>query len=184
MCVLVSARGKSRIDALCKIFPECVFYLYSTDLDEEYDPMYAGITQRYSINITNKFIQECKRKFRRILLICDGESHTRQTILHRHVQPYHSLLQMSVPFPEDVYLQGQLLWPLWCPSCLSGTLYLDCVGSCGYTKYNPKLLEQELCAFQMLTRSLWDNKYDQQAQDYILDTFLRPEMRVESLLDC
>lgn len=171
-CVILSLQGKERVHILRQLFPQCTFYLFNNNNNEEYDPLYFGIHDRYCVDITYAFVNQCRAVCNRILLICDGESQARQAELHCFIQPYRSLLQLNAPYPTGMYLQGTLILPVWCRSCLASLVYLECTGNCTYQLYNDDLLQQELCAFQLLTRGVMSSDYDCKVQKQILIMYM------------
>lgn len=170
-CVLLSSQCKERVHVLQKLFPQCMFYLYASE-HEEYDPLYSAYSAKYTQDITYDFINKCKTRSNRLLLICDGESQLKQTELHSFISPYKSLLQLHAPYPEGMYIQGDLILPVWCNSCLSSLVYLESFGTCLYQKYDDVLLQKELCAFQFLTRGVMSSDYDCQVQRQILTQYM------------
>ena len=167
-CVLISSSGKDRVHMLQKLFTSCTFFLISNK-KEEYDPHNPALDYSYSVDITPQFVGMCRQRFQRVLVICEGETLARQVDLHFLVAPYRALLQLNLPYPTCLGLRGDLILPLFCSSCFSGLVYLDCTA--GYTYYDGSLLEQELSAFQFLTRGFLNQDYDQRVERDILKMY-------------
>ena len=78
----------------------------------------------------------------RLVMICHGETETRQVVLHALVRADASLLDVCGTIPRD-YLAGQIVLPIGLPqnrlfACLAATHPCKCAD------YDPRLYEQEM----------------------------------------
>ena len=80
----------------------------------------------------------------RLVMICHGETETRQVVLHALLRADASLLDVCGTIPAD-YLEGQLVLPIGLPQ---NRLFACLVAShpCKCAEYDPALYEQEMGA--------------------------------------
>jgi hypothetical protein len=87
-----------------------------------------------------------RKEQRKVLMICHGETETRQVALHALLRADHSLLDVGGTIPAD-YLEGDLVLPILLPpskvfACLVASQPCRCVG------YDRGVYEQEMGFFQ------------------------------------
>jgi hypothetical protein len=91
----------------------------------------------------------------RLVMICHGETETRQAVLHALLRADASLLDVCGTIPAD-YLEGQLVLPIGLPQ---SRLFACLVAShpCKCAEYDPTLYEQEMgakpCPYTCMSRA-------------------------------
>ena len=165
VCVLMSAKGRSRGLEYQQRFTTCRFYYFGRSIsDEEYDPCNPHIQYRYGVRVDKSFVTGLYQRFRTVVLMCDGEtSEYQRELVEDIVRPCEALLQIEPPYPNGSYVGGKLLFPTHPASLLTGLVYLYYKHGDKPKQYDPMLLHGEMLCFQMLTRGYLSS--DQRAYD-------------------
>lgn len=161
-CVLISK--SDLVDFLRKLYKgQICFYMIGSNCGRsgEYDP-YAC-----DIDVSADLVGTIRRKYSRVLLVCDGESDMRQMQLLHTVSPYMALLQIQPPYP--LHIVGKLYFPVFCMSLECGLVYVECSADSRVLRLDHVLLQSELFAYQLLTRGVGAAAYDQLIMDRILN---------------
>jgi hypothetical protein len=105
----------------------------------------------------------------RLVMICHGETETRQAVLHALLRADYSLLDICGCVQED-YLEGEIILPLMLPqhktfACLVATHPCKCA------TYDAATYKQEMAFFQATLRA--SEAYDQGSKDLIIAEYAR-----------
>lgn len=161
VCVVVSSRCYARVNTYRHLFKHMHFiFLSKTPNDEIYDPCNHKLSFKYGSLYPDDVFREVRRRDRAVVLMCDGETLEFQQRVYFDLRPMCALLQIEPPYPS-VYLDGRLLYPVFCESLMAGMLYLECARNARRRTWDTRLLHCEMFAFQLLTRGpTSDEQYD------------------------
>lgn len=137
--------------------------------DEEYDPAAPGLVKAVPASLVTEHnrttspyefskdsavtLSQAKaaRDANRLVMICHGESETRQLVLHALLRADHSLLDISGPIPSD-YIAGEIVLPVF---IRQSKVFVSLVahGSCMAAEYDSEVFEEEISEFFILVCS-------------------------------
>lgn len=172
----IYAQTPPYLDEISRRFPWIHFYAFNRPLSEvdEYDPAQPEIVKSVDFTLQtdqnkttspfpfNKDSATMLSKNKQaapdrqcLLMICHGESPTRQMILHTLVQADYSLLDIGGAIPAE-YLEGELVLPIFLPNrkifaCL--IVYATCKAK----QYDPKVFQEEIGMMTMLPLLLYNH---------------------------
>jgi cell division protein FtsL len=184
-CVFATCKLVCILELLKQMFPQVHFCVVSFGIaDEEYDPLHSMMGYRYSVDVCEALVNNYRRLYPRILLVCMGYDMSQQKTMYDIVKGYRSLLNFDVLDATDtgiiMYVSGDLVLPIGTGLC-EAVLYLDCAYQTVCRTYDKQVLHEELCAFYLLDKGVINrDQYDNEVKDLILrDHSMRRYARVD-----